>query len=807
MSDPERDEQPQKSGSKGPDSEMFSVSRPRKAIPQLKDVPLTKEEIRRRKMVRTAMVAGLVVAALTALFLLYRANHRREIESARGEAERTGRIAAIDAALTMLDGETGPADVALAARLHATADLAGVAGHRAAAEALLAAHDASGEGASDHRIAQTYLALAAGDADEAARMASLLVAGRGPRAAEAGHAVARARLAVGNVVEARTAADAACESMPDAPRHLALVVEIAARGGGEAPEATGDATPLRLARARAAIEALGPSAAIRSDAQPVLDAPDATPAERGWAALALGIADAVDGDTLHAAEHFRAATDQRPPGDELFAIELAEGLFDVGRRLDAGTAMEPLAGLVSTDPSRRALLSARRALLEGDLEAASRAAETASDSPRRTLVLARIAEARGDADRARSAFQDVLGVPALSSYAHFDLVQFFLHRGDAPGALASIEHAVATDPTHPRLAAAAAYAFSATGQREQAFAALGRGEDAHAGEPLVLVARARVHARTAEWQQAYDAFQAAREGTEGDPQIDTERGQAARMLGLSDEAREAYTAALAVDPHQATALVALLGVQLDTHDLDGAMSSLTRIDEARLVDPLIDHLRARALVDRAAGESGVARMVDAVGRSPDDGELRFALATLYLQAERWSDAADAFYAALSRTTDRRLALGMRAIALARGHRAPTVEAMLDQLRATVSAQAPLTPHDVARIAVASAWVEWDGGAYGRVSIFARQALDAVPDDPDATLLLAYLDENAHRDPSERLRTLRDRSLEARGWLASIATLPLDASGCADARAYLLAAPAGRFADELGRRTTACPPSI
>jgi tetratricopeptide (TPR) repeat protein len=277
------------------------------------------------------------------------------------------------------------------------------------------------------------------------------------------------------------------------------------------------------------------------------------------------------------------------------------------------------------------------------------------------------------------------------------------------------------------------------------------------------------------------------------------------MLGNAEEARAAYTAALAVDPHQATALVALLGVQLDTHDLDGAMDSLTRIDRAHLVDPLIDHLRARALVDRAAGESGVARMVDAVGRSPDDGELRFALATLYLQAERWSDAADAFYAAISRTTDRRRALGMRAIALARGHRAPTVQAMLDQLRATVSAQAPLSARDLAMIAVASAWVEWDGAAYGRVSIFARQALDAVPDDPDATLLLAYVDDNAHRDPSQRLRALRDRSIEARGWLASLAATPLDTAGCADARAYLLAAPAGRFAEALGARVAGCPP--
>lgn len=802
MSEPERDEKPQKSGSKGPDSEMFSVPRPRKAIPQIKDVPLTKEEIRRRKMVRYALVAAAVAAALTSAFLVYRANHRREIEAARIEVERTGRMVAIERAIALLDGETGPGDVALLARLHAMAELAGADGHREPAETLLSHHDPSGEGASDHRIAQTYLALASGNPDEAARESSLLVAGRGPRAAEAGHAVARARLAAGNLVEAREAADAAREAMPDSPRHLALVVDIAARTGGEAPDASGDATVLRLSRARAAIESLAPSHGIRDDAQAVLDADDATPAERGWAELALGVADAIDGDTVHATTHLQHAWDARPPGDEMFTIELAETFFDVGRRLDGATTMETLTSPVTTDASRRALLNARVALLRGDASAASAAADTAVPSPRRTLVLARAAELRGDVN-AHTLFATAGEAPALSSYAIFDLVQSFLTTGDSASALAPARAALEHELTHPRLAAAAGYALAAAGQRQDAFAAIGTAEAEHPGEPLLLIARARIHARAAEWIEAYEAFQAAAEATEGDPQVNSERGQAARMLGHLDEAREAYTAALAVEPHQATALVSLLGVQVETHDLDGAARSLALIDEAHLVDREIDHLRARALVDRQAGESGVAPVEEAVGRSPDDGELRFALARLYVQAERWSDAADAYYAALSRTEDRRLALGMRAIALARGRRAPTVEAMLDQLRATVSTEAPLTPRDAAMIAVASAWVEWEGAAYGRVSIFARQALDAVPNDPDATLLLAAVDENAHRDPSERLRAIADQSIEARGWLAAIAGTPLDAAGCTDARAYLVAAPSGRFADELTRRAASC----
>jgi predicted Zn-dependent protease len=783
---------------------MFAVRPARRAIPQIREVPLTKEEIRRRIWVRRVSIATLVAFAVTALYLFYRANHRHAIDAAREVAERTGRVDAIERAIALLEGESAPGDVALAARLHATAVLAGVEGHRERAEALLAEHNPSTDGASDHRIADTYLALAAGHAEDAARHASLLVAGRGPRGAEAGFAIARARLASGNVAEARDAADAGIALLADAPRHLASLIEIAARGGGDAPVADGNETVVRIARARAAIEQLAESGAIRRDAQAVLDASDATPAERGWATLAVAVADAIDGDTVHAIEHLRADV-PRPPGDELFVIEHGETLLDVGQRIDAAADLATLTSPVSTDAARRSLLAARLSVLRDDGATAARAVESAPDSPRRALTMGRVAALRGDADRASAAFRAASSAPALASYAVFELVDLFARHRDAPHARDAVEAAFEESPTHPRIAAAMAYALSAAGDPHGALTALGQASDAHPSEPLLLVARARVHARSGEWEAAYAAFQEAADATASDPDVCSERGQAARMLGHLDEARVAYAAALGIDAHMAAALVAMLGIELATHDLDAAMQTLARIDEAHLVGGEIDHLRARALVERMAGESGVARLEEAVGRSPDDAELRFNLTRLYMQAERWSDAADEAYAALSRTTDRRLALGLRAIALARGRRAPTVEAMLNQLRATVTTDAPLTPRDQAMVAVASGWVQWSVPAYGDATILARQALAAMPDDADATLLLAYVDENAHRDPSERLHAIHDESIEARGWLAALAATPLDAPTCADARAYVLAAPAGRFAEALSSRVTSCAP--
>lgn len=794
------DQKPVIGGRPDRDSEMFSVRDARKSIPAIRDVPLTKEEVARRKRNRVLLAVSVVVAIVLAAIALYHFDHLRQIDAARAEAERTGRTADIERAIALLDGEEGAADVALTARLHAMLELAGEPDHRDLAQQLLAHHDPSGDGASDHRIAESYLALAAGDAEGAAREASLLVAGRGPRAAEAGHARSLAALAIGNLEEARSAADAALTELPDAPRHRALVIEIAGRAGTESPDTAGSEPVIALARARAALERGSATTEVREGAEATLAASDATPSERAWATLLLGLADGIDGDTRSAATRLEAAGATPPPGDELFRIELTEGFYAIGRRLDADAAMESLTSPVSTDASRRALLTARRALVHGDAEAAARAAEGAADSPRRALILAEIAALRGDGQRARTLFERAASTSSLRTFALPALSALLLHEGEAQAALAAISTGAAESPTHPRLAAALAYAQAATGDRAGALATVSRALEAHDGEPTLLVAKARLHARAAEWEVAYEAFHAVADATRTDPQISTERGQAARALGHLDEAREAYAAALAVDPSQATALVALLGIQLETHDVDGARESLGRIDSAHLVSPDIDHLRAQYLVERRAGESGVRSVEEAIGRSPDDGELRLALARLYYQAERWSDAADAFYAALSRTSDRNLALGMRAVALARGRRAPTVEAMLDQIRSSAT-DTPLTPRDQALMSVASAWVQWHDEAYGRATIFARQALDAVPDDRDATLLLAYLDENAHRDPTEHLVAIRDRSIEARGWLASLGEM--DAAKCVDARGYLEAAPEGRLAATLRTRIASC----
>ncbi|MDQ3035276.1 MAG: hypothetical protein M3Y87_22925, partial [Myxococcota bacterium] len=217
MAEPEREGTGGGPGGRDP-SDIFSVGGPRTStIPSITSVPRTKEEIQRQRAVRVTIVVSLAVAALLLTWAGIHLQHRNAIDAARLEVERTGRPAAIDQALALLTGETGAGDVALAARIHAAAVLEGIEGHREIAESLLEGHDPAGEGASDHRIARTYLALAEDDPDVAGQHASALVIG-GPRAAEAGYARALAALAIGNVEQALGAARAASAVMPDAPR-------------------------------------------------------------------------------------------------------------------------------------------------------------------------------------------------------------------------------------------------------------------------------------------------------------------------------------------------------------------------------------------------------------------------------------------------------------------------------------------------------------------------------------------------------------------------------------------------------------
>jgi tetratricopeptide (TPR) repeat protein len=789
---------------------MFSVRDSGTAIPTITKVPLTKEEAERRRRQRITIVIVSVISAAIVIAIAAYAWHRSAIASARNEAERTGRLAAIGEAIARLEGESGAADTALAARLHAMAELEGEPGHRERAEALLAGHDASGDGASDHRIATAYLALARGDVNAALQEVAPLQPS-GPRAAESARARALVAAAAGSLDQALTMAQAAVTAMPDSPRHRALLVEIAARAGAPepppAPEGD-DATPLHAARALATVWRGGATGDARREADALLAASDATPFERARATIVRGLASAIEGDTPAA----RAALGEAAAVDgigELSRMMIAEGYLIAGAQADAQPIVTALPADVTADAAERARVHALVALAGNDANAAAAAIATAPDSPRRAWIEGRIATARTQVDTARTAFTRASAEAWIGVVAASDLALLEVHAGRGAEAVAAIEPRLADGATWPRVAAAAALALSAGGQGDRASTVVEAALAAHAGDPTLLAARGRVHLAAGRHAQAVESLTAALEGFPNDATLHRDLGLAQQALGHAAEARTALTRSAELDPSDAATLRPLLDLDVGANDFTAAAATLARVDAIHLASLDIEHLRARILVGNQAGQSGTRAVLAAIRTARRDGDLHLALARLYFQAERWSDAMVEFQAAQGTTEPRRIAQLWRLVAMGHLGRDRPLEQAIELLRGEATeTSTPLAPNEEALIAIAEAWVAVHDEQRPRAESLARRALSLDATASEASLVLAHLDADQSRDPERHLRDAlaeQPPSVEALGWLALLGDA-MNEERCSLGRRYVAAAPTGTHARDVRARLATCAPA-
>lgn len=787
---------------------MFSLEGRRSgtAIPTITKVPLTKEEAERQRRVRIAIIVASIATAIVLALAARYAWHRRAIATTRETAEQTGRLTDIAAALAELEGETGAADVALAARLHATAELAGETGHRERAEALLAAHDATDDGASDHRIATTYLALAAGDVTTALREASPLQPS-GPRAAESARARALVAAAAGNVEQALTMAQAAATAMPSSPRHRALLVEIAGRAGASAP-APGegdDATAMHAARALAGVFRGGASTEARTEASAVLSSSDATPVERAHATLVTGLAAALEGDTAAA----RTALNEvapAPGASELVRVLAAEGELLAGARTEAEAVVNGLPADVTADAAARARVQTLLALSAGHPDAAASAVASVPEGPRRAWLEGRIASARGDLAGARAAYARATSEAWTGVLASSDLALLEARAGRGAEAIAAIEPLLTTGATWPRVASAGALALSAGGQGDRALTVVEAALAAHPDEGVLLAARGRVHFAAQHWAPAVESLRAAIPHDDHDATLHRDLGLAERSLDHAAEARTALARAVELDPTDATALVPLLELDVAAGELTDAAAVLTRLDAIHLSTLDIEHLRARVLVGNRAGQSGARAVLAALRTARRDGDLHLALGRLYFQAERWTDAMIELQAAQETSEPRRTVQLWRLIAMGHLGREQPVETALEALRedATESAT-PFTPEEEALVSIAQGWVALHDQQSARVEALANRVLRTVPDSSEAALLLARLDEALARDPEAHFRQAlagQPASVDPLGGLALLGDATPER--CDFGRRYLAAAPTGPRAHDVRVRLSTCP---
>jgi Flp pilus assembly protein TadD len=382
--------------------------------------------------------------------------------------------------------------------------------------------------------------------------------------------------------------------------------------------------------------------------------------------------------------------------------------------------------------------------------------------------------------------------------------------GHAADAVALVEPLLAQHATHPRVAAIAASAHAAAGNRTRALEIADAALRAHAREPILLAAKARIHLAASEWQPALDALRIATEVDPRDATLLTERGRAAKQLGQLDEARTAFSAAIELDPRAEEALRSLLAVQLETHDLDGARATLARIDTARITNVEIERLRGRFLVDTFAGHSGLEAMRRARrgAAARRDRELAYWLGRLQLQAEQWSDAINSFDDAMPAEGEpgRRDIQLWRVMACARAGREPQVEQVGEALRAEAETT-PFERAEEARLLAAEAWSAMMEEQIPRALILARRAIALDRTSSDALLVLATGDELQHREPNQRLRNALEGTppaIEAAGRLALMGDA-MSPERCGWGRQYLRAAPRGQFAQAVQERVATCPP--
>ena len=160
---------------KGEGSDLFSVSAYTSgtSIPVLDKVPETKEEVRKRLLVRVTWAVLAVAATAFGVWLYVFISHRMEVTAALERASDDGRVASARAALALLEGDQGSEARAMALRLRATLVLAGEDEDASAIEAALAALPADDyDVAREVGVARTYLALARGDLAAAMETAS-----------------------------------------------------------------------------------------------------------------------------------------------------------------------------------------------------------------------------------------------------------------------------------------------------------------------------------------------------------------------------------------------------------------------------------------------------------------------------------------------------------------------------------------------------------------------------------------------------------------------------------------------------------
>ena len=805
------------SSSRKEPSDLFQVENATPSIAPVDRIVLPPEEALKRR-IRRFIAAG--IAALIFFFIVHLVLgwiHAARLASALDEVINDGSPDTIDTALNLLRDD--PND-SVRMRLLATAALGGDHEKLLETEALLS--KSAEQNDPDQRIARIYAFLAEGDA-RAAHAEAERPAKYSEQSDAFLHGRALIAMARGQWAQALPDAQKAVEARPGAPEPAALLARITAKT--ESPEAalavldlvSGGNAATKIARARILGVQQGDADAALALADEVRDDDDASVVDKAWADLIAGVLAYRRGAVGTAFEHARAAAKPELRVDEPLLIGTAQLFLALGRASEARRLLKRLSGGPSADLFTRAHVIAWWYAQTGDMRAglatlsgAGFGPEKAAEPAFRALVIAELLRGSARAaerDRAMSLYKDAASDARWGVAASEALASALLEGGSTEEAIAVLQAGLGAAPNHLTLVDAAARSYIEAGRlsdgEKVTSAALAEFENegwAHGSHARVLLAKGEPAKAVGELDRAVEL-------SPGDASLYALRGDAAREVGSTAEAKASYEKALQIDPDQPRALSGFVALLIDMRDFTRAAAIVDQMDKAKVRDLRADEQRVRFLIRTGAGQAGVTTMRNAVRRHKNNVALRLAGARVYLQAEDYTRAGSYFQQAKRNGADVRLAETALALTQIYGRRKLGAEKSLERAAEAADAEGnPLKAGPQVQV--------WELTVKARLALadeqrglavrYGKQALGLMPDDADVHLLQADIEEDRERSPEEPLRKAANAPVPmpiAAGRLATL--LGPTEEGCEMAARYLKANRTGKLASRVREANRQC----
>jgi tetratricopeptide (TPR) repeat protein len=643
----------------------------------------------------------------------------------------------------------------------------------------------------------------------------------GPSAAELAQARALALAAGGEYARAFAASEEARQLRPAAPRYIAQNAILTARTDDVQAALTlldglpdgGQSALGRIARARIVKIANSDPDRAASEATEVLEAlaETATPPQKAWAHLIRAWHATIHGDLTRAVAEGRAARETRPPGDEAFALELADVMVKANAFDDASETLEALPE-TSVSPARRARLVAAVALGRGDITQAETALADAGDGAQAEFMRGRVAEAKNQLEAAESHYRAAMSRDtALTPPASARLGAIAAQNGDHAEAVELLRPMAEQYPSNIEVVPLLVDSLLALDRSDDAQEVL---DDAfHVPRPdgvgvavELLLARSQVELARGDATAAVATLTSVVEQRPDFADLHRALGEAALTAGDFEAARTAFERVQELvhgDDGQALAGLAYLTVS-DGADLEAARSAITRAEEAGGRGRFLDRAKARVMVLEGKGKEAAEIIQPMTRESPNDVGLWVALGQAQLQAVSNGPAERAFEKALELDEEDPDALLGMALVRTRAGSTDRASRFISRAEAAVRAR-ELGDSYKARIKATEGRVLFELGRFDDARERATEAIRLDSACSAAHLLVASIRMELGAVATEDLQRAVEGSppsVEAMGLLV-LERGTTSEDNCALARRYLEAAPRGLDARDVRRVVRRC----